>query len=350
MKRSIAARAVSKARKEFGKWSLSGGAVRRKIYYRLVSEAFGREESAVDAGITAYHRTLGSGREIYTLRRNVHMLEKGLTMRPRRAEFALGYIGTTVGAFANVHEAPYPPLGVEESRWMHAVLTEYFEATSASENPKIVRLRADFAKLTPLRATAVSIASGPHPPQAMPSPISIEDLQTLASNRRSVRWFTEEKVDRDLVDAAMLIAAESPTACNRQPYRFLVFDDPESVARVAEIPMGTAGYGEQLTGMIVIVGDLSAFFDERDRHLIYIDSCLAAMGLVYGLESQGVASCCINWPDLPDRDRAMAQLLGLAAHERVVMLIAYGYADPSGLVPYSAKRPLEAVREFRTLS
>ncbi|WP_440708387.1 nitroreductase family protein [Herbiconiux sp. YIM B11900] len=350
MKKKVVARATSKARKVFGRWALRGSRSRRMIYYRLVSEAFGREESAVDAGIAAYHATLGTGRELYTLRRNVHMLEKGLTMRPRRDEFALSYIGSTVGAFAKVHQlGAESGVGVDESRWMHTVLTQYFEATGASTHPKIERLRGTFSGLSPLSPTAVSIASGPHHPRPSRPAVSVDALRELAENRRSVRWFTGEPVDRDLVDAAVAIAAESPTACNRQPYRFQIFDDPESVGRVAAIPMGTAGYGEQLSGIIVIVGDMSAFFDERDRHLIYIDSCLAAMGLIYGLEAQGVESCCINWPDLPDRDKAMADLLGLASHERVVMLVAYGHADPSGLVPYSAKRPLDAVRTFRRL-
>ncbi|MCS5713725.1 nitroreductase family protein [Herbiconiux sp. CPCC 205716] len=351
MKKSLVSRGISRSRKVVGRWALAGGPVRRGLYYRYISEAFGREERAVDAGITAYHGTLGTGKELFTLRRNVHMLEKGLTMRPRRDEFALGYIGSTVQAFAGVHRlGAASGVGVDESRWMHTVLTEYFEATSRSTNPKIERLRATFRDLEPIEPTRVSIASGPHLPQGLPPAVSIEKLTELAMNRRSVRWFTGQPVDRTLVDAAMAVAAESPTACNRQPYRFEVFDDPESVRRVAAIPMGTAGYAEQLSGIIVIVGDLSAFFDERDRHLIYVDSCLAAMGLIYGLEAQGVASCCINWPDLPDRDKAIAALLGLPSHERVVMLLAYGYPDPSGLVPYSAKRPVEAVRRYRSLT
>lgn len=154
---------------------------------------------------------------------------------------------------------------------------------------------------------------------------------------------------RDLVDRAVEVAAESPTACNRQPYRFEIFDDPVSTAKVAAIPMGTDGYEHQLPGLIVIIGNLAAFFDRRDRHLIYVDGCLAAMGLVYALESQGVNSCCINWPDLPDREADMRRLLGMANYERVVMLIAYGYADPAALVPFSAKRPVGEIRRYRTL-
>jgi nitroreductase len=73
------------------------------------------------------------------------------------------------------------------------------------------------------------------------------------------------------------------------------------------------------------------------------------MGLLLGLESQGVSSCIINWPDMPDKEAAMRKLLGLEAHERVIMLIAYGYPDPESLVPFSAKRAISDARQYRTL-
>jgi nitroreductase len=152
-----------------------------------------------------------------------------------------------------------------------------------------------------------------------------------------------------VIDKAVQIAAESPSACNRQPFEFRVFDDPELVQQVAEVPMGTGGYVHNIPCVAVLVGDLSAFFDERDRHLIYIDGCLAAMAFVLGLESQGVATCCINWPDIREREERMQQLLGLKQHERPVMLIAIGYADPNGKAPFSARRRLEDVRSYNKL-
>jgi hypothetical protein len=39
----------------------------------------------------------------------------------------------------------------------------------------------------------------------------------------------------------------------------------------------------------------------------------------------------------------------MKTHERVVMLIAYGYADPDALVPYSAKRLVDEIRRYRSL-
>ena len=59
------------------------------------------------------------------------------------------------------------------------------------------------------------------------------------------------------MENALLVANEAPTACNRQPFRYLVFDDPEMARRVASVPMGTAGYADDLRSVAVIVGDLS---------------------------------------------------------------------------------------------
>jgi nitroreductase len=289
-----------------------------------------------------------TGTDSYLLRRNVHRVEKGLTMRPVRNQFATDYIGTTVDAFRGGVASGALKTAQPEFNWMYSVLSSYFDVTATSTHPAIIRARSTFrdalAAIDP-----GSAQSGPHPAIPLVPTVKIDDFEALAMGRRSVRWFTSESVSRDLVDRAVQIAAESPTACNRQPYRFEIFDDPLSTAKVAAIPMGTDGYEHQIPGLIVIVGNLAAFFDQRDRHLIYIDGCLAAMGLVYALEAQGVNSCCVNWPDLPDREAAMRQLLGLATHERVVMLIAYGYADPDALVPYSAKRLVDEIRRYRSL-
>ena len=70
------------------------------------------------------------------------------------------------------------------------------------------------------------------------------------------------------------------------------------------------------------------------------------MAFLLALEAQGLSSCCLNWPDLEPKERRMAKLLGLAADERVIMLIALGYPDPQGLVAYSQKRPLAELRSY----
>jgi nitroreductase len=315
----------------------------------MTGSALARERRYVRRGIRAYAKSSTTGGDLFLLRRNVHRIEKGLTMQPVRDQFATDYIRQTVKAFRGCVASRTLTPEHPEFNWMYSVLTCYFDVTATSNHKTIAQCRADFedviATIDPGDAD-----SGPQIPDLSTPPVKVDDLTALAVKRRSVRWFTPERVERELVDRAVRIAAESPTACNRQPYRFDIFDDPVSTAKVAAIPMGTDGYEHQIPGLIVIVGDMSAFFHTRDRHLIYVDGCLAAMGLIYGLESQGVNTCCINWPDLPDKEAQMAKLLDLKPYQRVIMLVAYGYADPDALAPFSAKRLVDDVRRFRTLT
>ncbi|MBX0301728.1 nitroreductase family protein [Cryobacterium sp. 1639] len=325
----------------------SGTPFERSVYYSLFSDAFRRERNVVSRGHQEYSRREKVGTQEFLLRRNIHMLEKGLTMQPRRATFALDYIGPTVELFRKLLAHKPAPISTGVENWARDVLVQYFDATRASGNSVIAQARDEFDRFT--WETDTEGTSVPHAPSTQVPPVGIDALTTLAERRKSVRWFLPDDVPRDVIDRAMLVARESPSACNRQPFTFRVFDDPAMVKAVAAIPMGTAGYAQNLKGIVVIVGELSAFIDERDRHLIYTDGCLAAMSFILGLEAQGVASVCINWPDIVERDRRMASLLNLESHQRVVMLVGYGYADPDGLTPFSAKRRLTDLRSFNSL-
>lgn len=312
----------------------------------LVSSGIRREQAAVRSGIKKYQADQVRGHHRFLLRRNIHRLEKGLIMWPRRDEFAEDYIGVTVAAAVRAYGGT-SPLGSDAQRqWVLGVLISYFDVTRESKSEAIRSAESRFLECFGAKESDQLVGPHQHFIDIDGSGIDIESLRRLAVGRRSVRWFQRRKVDRSIVDRALEIASESPTACNRAPYRFDIIDSADGVRKVAECVMGTGGYAHQIPSIVVLVGDLSAFFHERDRHLIYIDSSLAAMSFVLGLEVQGVASCMINWPDIPEREAQMRKLLNLTATERVIMLIAYGYADPERLVPVSVKGGIDEIRSF----
>jgi nitroreductase len=320
------------------------------LYYSMAPGIFGREQRAVLAGRKAYEDAAAPGSSRYLLRRNIHMIEKGLSMRPRRSVFAKDYIEATVRAYrAAQGDIPGACELDRELQWANDVLTAYFEAVGG--DPVVDRARKEFV-MAPLGMDDRSSTPGLSPYRRVlgsEPPVSYDDLLALSRQRRSVRWFDQRPVPRDLIEKAIEVAALAPSACNRQPYEFRVFDDPALVHEAASIPMGTRGWVDNIPMFVVLTGTLSAFFSERDRHTIYTDGCLAAMAFVYALETLGLASCCVNWPDIADRERRMAALLELEPHERPVMCIAIGFPDPEGLVPFSNKRePHEIVRYNRS--
>jgi nitroreductase len=145
----------------------------------------------------------------------------------------------------------------------------------------------------------------------------------------------------ELVKKAMAVASLSPSACNRQPFHFLFYNEKDIVGKIARIPGGASSF--TLPSVIVVVGRYRAFFNERDAAVPVIDASLAVMSFLFACETLGLSTVCINWPNLPDRDVRIRKLIQLEQDEFVVMLIGLGYADPAGKIPYSAKHEIEAL-------
>ena len=307
------------------------------VYFSLLSRRFYGEHLAVLRGRLRYYEDLKGGRRSSPqLRRNIHRLEKGLVMQPRRDVFGERYILETVQAFDRARATP--GYSADELRWAADVLGEYFSVVS--DTTVIESARAAFAgDAAAAPGDGQERTSKPYPRSDCPaSVISFEDLHKLFARRRSVRWYLQQQVPAESIYKAIEAAAQAPSACNRQPFRFIVSTDMEWASRIAECAGGTAGYSQQLPAIIVVVGDLSAYRLERDRHLIYIDASLATMQLMLAAETLGLSTCPINWPDVPSAEKRIREILKLPPHERVVMLLAIGYGDPDSGVPYSQKK------------
>ena len=71
---------------------------------------------------------------------------------------------------------------------------------------------------------------------------------------------------------------------------------------------------------------------------VYIDASLAAMQLMLALETLGLSSCPVNWPDIESFEVKMEKKLGLTKNLRPIILLPVGYADLTGLIPSSSKK------------
>lgn len=310
------------------------------IYYFFFNKSFQNEFYGILRGKVAFNM-----REVnyFQLRRNIHRIEKGLLMKPRRDIFAKDYIIDTVTLFhlaIKVNEVNKE----EEIQWAFDVLTKYFEVVR--DDPIILRARNNFNNSANVKRFENNLYI-PYCRTTNKNDIpDYKSLLNLSIQRRSVRWYLDKPVPRDLIDDALKIANFAPSACNRQPYYYKIIDDLELVRKVAKIPLGTGGYGHNIKTLALLIGDLSAFRFERDRHLIYIDASLSAMAFMYALETLNLSSCPINWGEVPKLESRMRKLVKLKPYERIIMLISIGFADLSGKVAYSKKKSMDELRKY----
>jgi len=276
-----------------------------------------------------------------------HKLEKGLVMPGPRRMFG---------------EAPARAVMTWLDRWRAAGLPLddpiYLGAleTLQAYHAHLLRHQLDASGGT---ATAVSRFLASHParmpgletPQplpAMPSAGPVADMfAALTLRRRSVRDFQSQPVPRAVIERAVSAAALSPSACNRQPCRVTVVSDPERRKQLLQHQNGNRGFGHLAPQILLITSDAQGFFDASERHQPYVDGGLFAMSLCLALAAEGAATCCLNWCVSPADDRAVHRLMGLNPSERIIMLMALGYAPDDGtVVPRSPRRALEEMLCF----
>lgn len=317
------------------------------FYYLVFSRQFHREHQSVLKGRLAYKRSLSEiTNSSVLLRRNTHRLEKGLIMQPRRDVFALAYIGETVECYGKC--ASSVSICQEEMKWATDVLNEYFSVVKLNE--KLSTLKAQYESYrdasTCSEANLVQSQYVPYSEDERPQiDVDSASLLSLFKRRRSVRWYLDKEVSNDNVEQAMTMASLAPSACNRQPFEFYRLKGDDAVA-IAKLAMGTAGFAENIPNLFVVVGDLSAYPAERDKHVIYIDSSLASMQLMLAFETMGISTCPINWPDIEFREKLLAKKLNLKPYQRPIMLMSFGYADTQGKIPFSQKKtPEQLIKE-----
>ena len=322
-----------------------------RYLYGVVHFSYATESMLFLAGRAKFSENNVNRESAGTLRRNIHRLEKGLIMKPRKAKFGVMFIEETVDTYCKLSQGRKISCG--ELLWATDVLDEYFrvitldesltalkeryiqkrDGISAVRNDEVLRLNAN--RYLPYTSE-----------QRITNDLSIARLESLFGARRSVRWFEEKTVPRDLLCNATRLASLAPSACNRQPYVFKIITDPQLAAQVAECADGTSGFAQNIPSIAIVTGNQSYYGSPRDRHVVYIDASLAIMQFLLALECQGLSSCCINWADVRENEAQLRKIVSLESYEVVVMLIAIGYADSNGGIPYSKKKSHEELLEF----
>lgn len=301
-----------------------------KLHYALFTNVFDRQILSISEGIKAYHQKNLDNDVLLT--RNIHRLEKGLIMPNLRREYAMDYIEETVKAYMTIINAKRDK-DINLISYASNVLDKYFISVNL-KNPLLKILSEQFYSIDFKKENKFPYKRS----QSEINEINFESLKKLYQQRRSVRFYLDKKVERNLIEKAVNIASLSPSACNRQPFKLFIADKDPARIEMGKLPPGAATYYQNVPVFIAIIGDLSSYFDERDKNLIYIDGSLFAMSLMLALETLGIASCSINWPDILSKEQQLINFLELKPYERCIMFLGIGYADPNSLIPYSNKK------------
>lgn len=170
----------------------------------------------------------------------------------------------------------------------------------------------------------------------------------LSEKRQSCRAFSGRRVEREKLERIALAGRNAPSACNSQPWRFVVVESPDKLAAVAQT-------GQQL-GINGFLDGAQAFIVVLEEHAVLMPRIRCFLDSQYFAQSdigQAVAHMCLMAADLDlgvcqigmfDREK-LCQILDLPKEQRFASLIAIGYpADPA--IREKKRKPADEVIRF----
>jgi nitroreductase len=167
-------------------------------------------------------------------------------------------------------------------------------------------------------------------------------FQALAAGRRSIRKYKAAPVEREKLDLCLEAARLAPSACNAQPYKFIVLDEPalkEKFCAAAFTGVYAATkFAAKAPALVLVVaetGKLSAWLGNQmqDTNFRLVDIGIAAEHFVLAAAEQGLGTCWIGWFNA----KAGAKALGLGSGRKIEVLLCVGYPDEAP--PARPRRP-----------
>ena len=220
--------------------------------------------------------------------------------------------------------------------------------------------------------TPASPAMVPHEPyRPAGEPLSVaEDLRDVLRRRRSVRDFSAEPVDRELIEAVVACAASAPSGANKQPWTFVCVSNPELKHRIRLAAEAEEREFYERRAPDSWKADLAPLGTDADKAFLDVAPWLVVVfrhartpaggAVYYGEESVGIATGMLlaaaqvaglaTLTHTPSPMGFLAEVLERPDHERAYMLIPMGWPAGRCTVPRAAlvKRPLDEVAVFRS--
>jgi nitroreductase len=173
-------------------------------------------------------------------------------------------------------------------------------------------------------------------------------LETITS-RQSDRRYSDKPVEKEKLGRILEAGRMSPSACNAQPWKFIVVTDPGLLKNVAQAAsaklLNMNRFVDQAQVILVIVREKPNVVSKvggtiKNKDYSLIDIGIASENICLQAKAEGLGSCMIGWFD----ENGVRKILGIPRDKRVELIITLGYS----LSEYRTKnrKPLEEVISY----
>ena len=166
----------------------------------------------------------------------------------------------------------------------------------------------------------------------------------ILKQRQSVRGYSDKPVETEKLERCLEAARNAPSACNAQPWKFIVVNQPELKDQIAGhtnsgrlIPMNH--FTRQAPLLIVIVREKPNLTSKigtmlKDKPYTLMDIGIVALQFCLQATAEGLGTCILGWFNEPK----VKELLHIPHSKRAELIITVGYPSSETLRPKIRKK------------
>ena len=175
------------------------------------------------------------------------------------------------------------------------------------------------------------------------------DFERLILTRQSDRRYMPDPVSREDVLKCLEAARMSPSACNSQPWKFIVVDDKAKLAEMADAAegLGMNKFTRDVPVMVAVVLEkmnatarLGSLLKHKDYSML--DLGMAVEHFCLQAADLGLGTCIMGWFD----EKRIARLLGVPRGKRIPLIISLGY--PENPTRRKVRKPVEDMSSWNS--
>lgn len=154
------------------------------------------------------------------------------------------------------------------------------------------------------------------------------EFKDIVALRHSVRKFTDEPVERGIIDEMIMEAMSAPSSKNTRSTGFMIIDDKSLLEAVSQMRESGSSFLKDAAAAIVVLGD-------PEKTDLWVDNAaISTTFLMLSAVDKGLGSCWVHVNGRPrsktDSSKGMAEdylreLLGIKDNMKVLCVLALGY-------------------------
>ncbi|MFH1298180.1 MAG: nitroreductase family protein [Bacteroidota bacterium] len=173
----------------------------------------------------------------------------------------------------------------------------------------------------------------------------------LVQKRQSCRAYDPTRpVEKEKLDRCIETVRLAPSACNSQPWKLVIVDDPELKNKIAAAAdsrlLGFNHFAKDSPILVVVVREAPNLTSKigtllKDKPYTIMDVGIAAEHFCLQATSEGLGSCMMGWFD----ENKVKELLGIPMKKRAELIISLGYPLDDKLRK-KIRKPVEEMRSY----